>query len=155
MENNIKTLERIIEQYHQGNINEEGLKNMVELVGSLTGGSSSADYVKTRSCATRLQELIRDGGIFSIRRDKYGADQFTMNVHMTLEGCFDMMIPAKDNMIMSYTWQQDDFCKYEFYDQDHDIVYSVLLDEDDVELFEIVLGIELSYTHDREGRMID
>lgn len=156
MENNIKTLERIIEQYQQGNINEEGFKNMVELVGSLTGESTSADYVKTRSCALRIQELIEGGGIFSI----YGnigihKDTPAMRVHMTFEGMLDMMIGAKENLIHSYEWQMDDYCEYNFYDKDHDITYYVLLDEDDVELFEIVFDIELSYTHDREGRMID
>ena len=156
MENNIKTLERIIEQYQQGNINEEGFKNMVELVGSLTGESTSADYVKTRSCATRMQEIIEEGGIFSIYGN-IGVHKHTpaMRVHMTFEGMLDMMIGAKENLLQSYTWQIDDYCEYSFYDQERDITYFVLLDEDDVDMFEIIFGIELSYTHDREGRQID
>ena len=157
MEQNIKLLDRIIEQYHEGNINEEGFKNMVELVGSLTGEDQHADFIKARGCASRLQTLIGDGAVFSIRTTyEYKADQDVpaIAVHMTLAGCLDMMLAVGAPVPSNFKWQKGDYCEVEFYDQERNIVYFILLEEDEIEIVENIFDIKLEYTHDSDGKEI-
>ncbi len=153
---NIKTIERIIDMYRKRNITEEGFHKMITMIGDITGESAVADYINVRGCATRMQTLLEEGAIISIYGE-CGSDPNNrhMRVHMTLEGCFDMMLHKTGDLNMQYRWKVDDYCEMSFYDDDRNIEYFVLLDEDDLELFEVVFGIDdILPTHDRNGNPI-